>query len=105
MTRKVYVETDWAGGFTPPLPVNWRGGPVALQVTVTGGEINFDIESTNSDINAGDAADWLVDTTDNAGVTASRFLTFNGIPRFIRVKVNSGGTGVTLTLKLVQRDV
>lgn len=101
---KEYVEADWSGGQTSPLALNWRGGEVAVQVTITG-TINVDIESTNSDLNAGDTANWLVDSSSNAGVTASKFFTFNAVPRFMRFKVNSGGTGATITVELVQKDV
>jgi len=103
-TSKTYVEADWSGGETAPLALNWRGGDSAVQVTVTG-TVNFDIESSNSDLNAGESEDWLVDTSANAGVTASKFFTFNANPRFMRFKINSGGTGATIAVKLVQSDV
>ncbi len=104
-TSKTYVEADWSvGAATAPLAVNWRGGAVAVQITVTG-TVNFDIESTSSDLNNGEAADWLVDVSANAGVTASKFFTFNAPPRFVRFKINSGGTGATIAIKLVQSDV
>lgn len=102
--KKTYVEADWSGGKTAPLALNWRGGEAAVQVTVTG-TVNFDIESCNSDLNAGDTANWLVDAAGNAGVTASKFFTFSAVPRFMRFKINSGGTGATITVELVQRDV
>jgi hypothetical protein len=103
-TSKTYVEADWSGGNTAPLALNWRGGVSAVQVTVTG-TVNFDIQSTNSNLNAGEAADWLVDAAANSSITASKFFQFTGDPRFMRIKVNSGGTGATITIKLVQSDV
>ena len=102
--KKAYVEADWSGGETEPLALNWRGGEAAVQVTITG-TINVDIESSNSDLNSGDTANWLVDSSANAGVTASKFFTFNAAPRFMRFKVNSGGTGATITVELVNKDV
>ncbi len=104
-TSKTYVEADWtSGAVTAPLALNWRGGASAVEIVVTG-TVNFDIESTNSDLNAAEAASWLVDTSANAGVTASKFFTFNANPRFMRFKINSGGTGATIAVKLVQSDV
>ena len=103
--NKTYVEADWAAGnVTLPYPLNWRGGPMGMQITVTG-TIDFDIESSNSDLqNSTAAAQWLVDTTGNSGVTASQWITFNAIPRFIRFKINSFTTGATISLGLTQTD-
>lgn len=103
-TSKTYVDADWAEGETAPLALNWRGGVSAVQLTVTG-TVNFDIESTNSDLNAGEAADWLPDSTENEGITASKFFRFTANPRFMRIKVNSGGTSTSIAVKLVQSDV
>lgn len=102
---KTYVEADWAvGDVTTPIALDWRSGPIACQITVTG-TINFDIQSTNSDLQAGEAADWLVDAAAVTGVTASKWVTFDPIPRFIRLDVNSFTTGATVSLKLVQQNV
>ena len=103
--NKTYVEADWAAGdVTAPYPLNWRGGPIGLQITVTG-TIDFDIESSNSDLqNSTATAQWLVDNTDNAGITASGWRTFNAIPRFIRLNVNSFTTGATVSIGITQTD-
>lgn len=102
---KTYVEADWAvGDVTSPLAMDWRCGAVACQITVTG-TINFDIQSTNSDLQAGETADWLVDSAAVTGVTASKWVTFNPVPRFIRIDVNSFTTGATVALKIVQSNV
>lgn len=103
--NKLYVEDDWADGdVTSPYPLNWRGGPIGLQITVTG-TINFDIESSNSDLqNSTAAAQWLADSTESEGITASKWLTFNAIPRFIRLNVNSFTTGATVSLGITQTD-
>lgn len=103
-TSKTYVDADWDGGETAPLALNWRGGIIAAQVTVTG-TVDFDIESTNSNLNAGEAADWLPDSTESESITTSKFFRFDATPRFIRIKINSGGTGATIAIKLVQSDV
>ena len=103
--NKTYVEADWADGdVTSPYPLNWHGGPLALQITVTG-TIDFDIESSNSDLqNSTATAQWLADSTDSQGITASKWLTFNAIPRFIRIKVNSFTTGATVSFGITQTD-
>ncbi len=103
--NKTYVEADWAtGDVTAPLALNHRGGACTVQVTVTG-TINFDIQSSNSDLQAGEAADWLVDSAAATGVTASKWLSFSSAPRFIRLDVNSFTTGATVALKITQSDV
>lgn len=103
--NKTYVEADWAvGDVTSPYPLNWHGGPIGLQITVTG-TIDFDIESSNSDLqNSTDAAQWLADSTESESITASKWLTLNAIPRFIRIKVNSFTTGATVSLGITQTD-
>jgi hypothetical protein len=103
--NKTYVEADWSvGNVTAPYPLNWRGGPIGLQITVTG-TINFDLESSNSDLqNSTATALWLVDSTASTGVTASKWLTFNAIPRFIRLKVNSFTAGATVSIGYTQTD-
>lgn len=101
---KTYVEADWSvGNVTPPLAFNHRSGRLSLQVIVTG-TIDFDIESSNSDLQAGDAANWLVDLPTSAGLTASTWRTFNAVPRFIRIKVNSFTTGATVSFYWAQED-
>jgi hypothetical protein len=103
--NKTYVEADWSvDDTTPPYPLNWHGGPIGLQLTVTG-TINFDIESSNSDLqNSAATAQWLADSTNSTGITASKWLTFNAIPRFIRIKVNSFTTGATVSFGITQTD-
>jgi hypothetical protein len=104
--NKTYVEADWDNDddATPPYALNWRGGPVGLQIAVTG-TIDFDIESSNGDLqNSTAAAAWLPDSTNSEGITASKWLTFNAIPRFIRIKVNSFTTGATVSFGITQTD-
>lgn len=88
---------------TDPKALNWRGGVGALEIIVTG-TINFDLQSTNADLNEGDTAQWLVDSSSNAGITASKWITFNGNPRFIRIYVNSLSAGATVRLLYTQAN-
>jgi hypothetical protein len=88
---------------TDPKALNWRGGVGALEIIVTG-TINFDLQSTNADLNAGETAQWLVDSSGNAGITASKWITFNGNPRFIRIYVNSLSAGATVRLLYTQAN-
>lgn len=88
---------------TDPKALNWRGGVGSLEIIVTG-TINFDLQSTNADLNAGETAQWLVDSSSNAGITASKWITFNGNPRFIRIYVNSLSAGATVRLLYTQAN-
>ena len=88
---------------TDPKALNWKGGVGALEIIVTG-TINFDLQSTNADLNAGETAQWLVDSSSNAGITASKWITFNGNPRFIRIYVNSLSAGATVRLLYTQAN-
>lgn len=97
MASKTYVEADWSGGQTLPLPMNHKVGPLALEVIVTG-TVTFDVQSTNSDLQAAETANWLVDSSNSTGITASKWLTFNAVPRFVRLNITSGGTGATIKL-------
>lgn len=88
---------------TTPKALDWRGGVGSLEVVVTG-TINFDIQSTNADLNAGETAQWLADSSNSTGITASKWLTFNGNPRFIRIYVNSLSAGATVRLLYAQTN-
>ena len=102
---KAYAEADWsAGNVTLPLALNHRGGDLAVEIIVTG-TINFDLQSTNSNLQAGETAAWLVDSAGATGVTASKWLTFNAVPRFFRIAVNSFSSGATVKLMITQSDV
>lgn len=105
MSSKSFAEPVLAAATpTPAVALNHRGGRVALEIIVTG-TINFDLQSTNSDLQAGVAGQWLVDTATNAGITASKWITFNGTPAFIRLLVNTITAGATVTLNWTQADV
>lgn len=99
-------DIGWVDEFvTPAVPLDWRSGIGSLEIVITG-TINIDLDSSNSDLqNSTDAALWLVDTSTNAGVTASKWITFNANPRFIRVKANSYSSGATVKLLYAQSNV
>lgn len=99
-------DIGWVDEFvTPAIALDWRSGIGSLEIVITG-TINIDLDSSNSDIqNSTDAASWLVDTSTNAGVTASKWITFNANPRFIRVKANSYSSGATVKLLYAQSNV
>jgi len=100
----LYTDTTLiAASGTTPKALDWRGGAGALEVIVTG-TVNFDIQSTNADLNAGDTAQWLVDSSNSTGITASKWLTFNANHRFIRIYVNSITAGATVRLAYAQAN-
>ena len=100
----LYTDTTLiAAAGTDPKALNWRGGVGALEIIVTG-TINFDLQSTNADLNEGDTAQWLVDASGSTGVTASKWITFNGNPRFIRIYTNSITPGATVRLLYTQAN-
>jgi len=102
--NKTYAEADWAvDNETDPLALNHRGSVGALQIIITG-TINIDIQASNSDLQAGVSANWLVDSTETTGVTASKWITYSSVPRFIRLAINSFTTGATVTLNFTQSD-
>lgn len=102
--HKTYVAADWDNedDVTPPIVCNWRGGPGALQITVTG-TIDYDVEMTLGDIQFEDVS-WFVDDEDTqSGVTDDLHIAINSMPKAIRIKVNSA-TEATITVDLVQSD-
>lgn len=104
---KTYVEADWDGnsGVIGPIAMNWRGGPAAVQISVTG-TIDYDVEMTLSDIQNNPAAPvWFIDDalTQDSATTSIKFgITAN--PRAMRIVVNSS-TDATVRVQIVQADV
>ena len=98
-------DIGWVDEFlTPAIPLDWHAAFAGLQIMITG-TISIDLESSNSDLqNSTDAALWLVDTSSNAAVTASKWLTFDANPRFLRVKANSYSSGATVKLLYAQSN-
>lgn len=100
--NNLYTDTTLiALSGTDPKALDWKGGIGALEIIVTG-TINFDLQSTNADLNSGETAQWLVDSTNTTGITASKWITFNSNPRFIRIYVNSLSAGATVRLIYAQ---
>ena len=99
-------DIGWVDEFvTPAVALDWRAGVGGLEIVITG-TINIDLDSSSSDIqNSTDSALWLVDTSTNAGVTASKWITFAATPRFVRVKANSYSSGATVKLLYAQANV
>jgi len=88
------------------IPVDWRGGELSVYVGVTG-TINWTLEQSFSDINDASGAPfvWIgSDDTAMVAATSSQSTTFYGIPRALRVKVNSYSSGAALEVALLQRD-
>lgn len=97
-------DIGWVDEFvTKTIPLNWRGGPGALRITV-GGTINYDLENTISDIQFEDIV-WFVDDAAQDDETASLTARWEVTSKAIRVKANSYSSGATLTLDYVQSDV
>lgn len=100
--NNLYTDTTLiALSGTTPKALDWKGGIGALEIIVTG-TINFDLQSTNADLNSGETAQWLVDSTNTTGITASKWIAFNSNPRFIRIYVNSLSAGATVRLIYAQ---
>lgn len=101
---KSYTDADWSGSplVTAPIALNWRGGPAMLAITKTE-TIDYDVQVTNSDLQAGATANWITHASGD-GLTASALIGLSPVPRFMRILVNSE-TDATLTLDYVQSDV
>lgn len=98
-------DIGWVDEFvSKTIPLDWRGGPGALRITV-GGTINFDLENTLSDIQFVDTIDWFIDDAAQDDETASLTARWEVTPKAIRIKTNSYSSGATLKLDYVQSDV
>jgi len=98
-------DIGWVDEFvTKTIPLDWRGGPSTLRITV-GGTINFDIEQTLSDIQFATSFNWFVGDSAQDDETASLTAAWTVAPKAIRIKANSYSSGATLTADYVQSDV
>jgi hypothetical protein len=89
------------------IPLNWRGGNVAINVTVTG-TIDYTVQQTFDDVQDIDnhPLDWDDhDDSELVGATATKNGNYVAIPRAMRVKVNSYSSGAALTINVSQSDV
>lgn len=97
-------DIGWVDEFvTKTIPLDWRGGPSALRITV-GGTINYDLENTLSDIQF-ETITWFVDDAAQDDETASLTARWEVTSKAIRVKANSYSSGATLTLEYAQSNV
>lgn len=83
---------------------DWGFAPIALQCNVTG-TVNYTVQSTMDDPNdptnavAVASMVWIASTDSNVvSATASKTSTFTGVPRYVRVLLNSGTGSVTMTV-------
>lgn len=96
-------DIGWVDEFvTQTIPLDWRSGPGALRITVSG-TINYDLENTLSDIQFDDIT-WFVDDAAQDDETASLAVRWEVTSKAIRVKANSYSSGATLTLDYVQSN-
>lgn len=89
------------------IPLNWRGGNVAINVTVVG-TVEYTVQQTFDDFNVGAPYPFAWDDHDDAelvAATATKNGNYIAIPRGMRVKVNSYSTGAALTINVSQSDV
>lgn len=100
-------DIGWVDEFvSQTFPLNWRGGDVALNITVTG-TISYTAQHTFDHIQTETAAFAWDDHDDSALVTATTTLNGNyaQIPLATRLKINSYTDGATIEFNIVQRDV
>lgn len=106
------VDIGWVDEFvTPTLPLNTYVDRANFRTVVTG-TINYDVQSTLSDlraITAGSELDWqdipatLVDAVDLIGITASADWRMQPPPRAIRLQANSYSSGAVLDLYVLHQ--
>lgn len=106
------VGTNVEGGFvdeavTQPIPLNWRGGVASVNLDITG-TMDVTIENTFDNIqNLDDLTfNWQDSPSTNlVNATSSTNDAYEGLPRAVRLKVNSYSTGAECKLTIIQRDV
>lgn len=87
------------------IPLNWRGGTVALNFIVTG-TISYTVQQTTDDLRVAGPFNWTsVDDTDLVTATTSQNGSFTAVPTAFRAVVNSYSSGAELALNMVQSDV
>lgn len=92
---------------SPIIPLNYKGGTVAMNFTVTG-TINYTVQQTFFEYNDVSSLPLVWDDHDD-GDLVSQTATKNGnyiaIPRAMRVKINSYSSGAALTININQSTV
>lgn len=106
------VGIDITGGavdqaITAPLPISWRSGITTINLDVTG-TLDFTVQQTYDNIQNLNDLDFAwqdAPVANLVNVTSSTNDAYVGIPRALRVKVNSYSTGAELAVNIVQRDM
>jgi hypothetical protein len=106
------VGTNVEAGFvdeavTQAIPLNWRGGIVSVNLDITG-TVDITIQNTFDNIqNLNDLNfNWQDSPSTNlTNATSSTNDAYDGVPRALRVKINSYSTGAECQLVIQQRDV
>jgi len=99
-------DIGWVDEFaTPMVPLDWRAGPAALNLVVTG-TINYDLEQCFDDIQFKTSAlVWSVDdATTQSSQTAGQTILYSAHPRALRIKANSYSSGASITFNYTQID-
>jgi hypothetical protein len=92
---------------TQSIPLNWRGGVASVNIDVTG-TLDLTIQNTFDDIQNLNDLDfnWQDSpSVDLINITSSTNEAYEGLPRALRVKVNSYSTGAEAQIVIQQRDV
>lgn len=92
---------------TDALPLDWRSGVASVNIDVTG-TLDLTIQNTFDNIQNLDDLDfnWQdAPSTDLVNITSSVNEAYEGLPRALRVKVNSYSTGAEAQIVIQQRDV
>lgn len=105
------VGTDVYGGsvdeaMTAALAPNWRNGVLSVSADVTGA-VDATVQQTFSDIQNPDDLDFNWQNfpeADLVGFTTSQQDAYSGIPRAVRVVINSYSSGARIELTLQQTD-
>lgn len=100
-------DIGWVDEFSSQtIPLNWRGGNVGLNVTVSG-TIDYTVQQTFDDIQNETAAFAFNNhpTAALVGATTTLNGAYSEIPRATRVIANSYSSGATLEFNIIQRDI
>jgi len=92
---------------TQAIPLNWRGGVTSVNVDVTG-TLDITVQNTFDNIQNLDDLDfnWQdCPSPDLVNITSSTNEAYEGLPRALRVKINSYSTAAEAQVVIIQRDV
>jgi hypothetical protein len=101
------MDIGWVDEFiTQTIPLNWRGGIIALN-TIVGGTISYTVQQTLDNVQqlTDRVFNWVNnDDTSLVNATATKNGNYIGLPCALRVVVNSYSSGATLDLFINQRN-